>query len=375
MNWVNPQASVYSQLGSVSITLNGGSLLDGEKADTRTATEKAYPTVTARILADLNAQIARYEGWSGVRALQVASITLGGAGTFLSTQLEGDGRYLAVAFERAGDYEALLKAAVDGGRLVRLAYNSSLNGNARQEILGKLIAVSNDGLNYRFQFSGLRFGDRPVCRAGVDGLARLHRRQPGRAVRPGLWPGRRHRHVQRQPADPLHPAGDAAGLDPGIRRPADDVHAGAVEPAGRQRQWRGRAGRAAQVHLCRDRRPEAADRPDPAGHEEWRVLGIAGLRHGADHAEDALCGHLRVDQRPRVAQCGAGRRQRRVWRRELRRQGQGRAARVPANGTQVTNPPAGDSDITNAVIAAINAYNTAHPSARSRPARVRCTTC
>ena len=154
VNWVNPQASVYSQLGSVSITLNGGSLLDGEKADTRTATEKAYPTVTARILADLNAQIARYEGyWSGVRALQVASITLGGAGTFLSTQLEGDGRYLAVAFERAGDYEALLKAAVDGGRLVRLAYNSSLNGNARQEILGKLIAVSNDGLNYRFQFS------------------------------------------------------------------------------------------------------------------------------------------------------------------------------------------------------------------------------
>ena len=81
VNWVNPQASVYSQLGSVSITLNGGSLLDGEKADTRTATEKAYPTVTARILADLNAQIARYEGyWSGVRALQVASITLGGAG-------------------------------------------------------------------------------------------------------------------------------------------------------------------------------------------------------------------------------------------------------------------------------------------------------
>ena len=154
VNWVNPQASVYSQLGSVSITLNGGSLLDGEKADTRTATEKAYPTVTARILADLNAQIARYEGyWSGVRALQVASITLGGAGTFLSTQLEGDGRYLAVAFERAGDYEALLKAAVDGGRLVRLAYNNSLNGNARQEILGKLIAVSNDGLNYRFQFS------------------------------------------------------------------------------------------------------------------------------------------------------------------------------------------------------------------------------
>ena len=48
---------------------------------------------------------------------------------------------------------------------------------------------------------------------------------------------------------------------------------------------------------------------------------------------------------------------------------------VPANGTQVKNPPAGDSDITNAVIAAINAYNTAHPSARSRPARVRCTTC
>ena len=34
---------------------------------------------------------------------------------------------------------------------------------------------------------------------------------------------------------------------------------------------------------------------------------------------------------------------------------------MPANGTQVTNPPAGDSDITNAVIAAINAYNTAHP--------------
>ena len=63
------------------------------------------------------------------------------------------GRYLAVAFERAGDYEALLKAAVDGGRLVRLAYNNNLNGNARQEILGKLIAVSNDGLNYRFQFS------------------------------------------------------------------------------------------------------------------------------------------------------------------------------------------------------------------------------
>ena len=36
---------------------------------------------------------------------------------------------------------------------MRLAYNNSLNGNARQEILGKLIAVSNDGLNYRFQFS------------------------------------------------------------------------------------------------------------------------------------------------------------------------------------------------------------------------------
>ena len=327
VNWVNPQASVYSQLGSVSITLNGGSLLDGEKADTRTATEKAYPTVTARILADLNAQIARYEGyWSGVRALQVASITLGGAGTFLSTQLEGDGRYLAVAFERAGDYEALLKAAVDGGRLVRLAYNNSLNGNARQEILGKLIAVSNDGLNYRFQFSvydsatGLFAA--PVSMASLGYTAGSQG-----VVRPGLWPGRRHRHVRRQPADPLHPAGDVARVDPGVRRPADDVHAGAAEPAGRQRQWRRRAGRAAQVHLCRDRRPEAADRPDPAGHEEWRVLGIAGLRHGADHAEDALCGHLRVDQRPRVAQCGAGRRQRRVWRRELRRQGPGRAAR------------------------------------------------
>ena len=52
-----------------------------------------------------------------------------------------------------------------------------------------------------------------------------------------------------------------------------------------------------------------------------------------------------------------------------------KAARpVPPSGTQVTNPPAGDSDITNAVIAAINAHNTAHPRPGSRPARF-VTTC
>ncbi|CAJ49553.1 putative secreted calcium-binding protein, partial [Bordetella avium 197N] len=154
VNWANPQASVYSQLGSVSITLNGGSLLDGELADTRTATQKAYPAVTAKILADMAAQLAQYEGyWSGVRALQTANISLGGAGTYLSTALEGDGQYLTVTFNSLSQYEAMLKAAVDSGRLVRLAYNNSLNGNLREEVLGKLIALSNDGLSYRFQFA------------------------------------------------------------------------------------------------------------------------------------------------------------------------------------------------------------------------------
>ena len=60
VNWVNPQASVYSQLGSVSITLNGGSLLDGEGRYPHRDRE-GLSHGHGRILADLNAQIARYE--------------------------------------------------------------------------------------------------------------------------------------------------------------------------------------------------------------------------------------------------------------------------------------------------------------------------
>ncbi|MGH8818659.1 MAG: hypothetical protein ACREX5_18835, partial [Achromobacter pestifer] len=154
VNWSNPQASVFAEMGSVNITLNGGSLLDGELADTRTATEKAYPTVTAKILADLSAQLAQYDSyWSGVRSLQTATITLGGVGTFLSTQAEG-GQYLAISMT-AAQYASALKAAVEDHRLVRLAYNNSLNGNARTEILGYLTPGADFGVGgvYRFSFS------------------------------------------------------------------------------------------------------------------------------------------------------------------------------------------------------------------------------
>ena len=60
VNWVNPQASVYCSWAA-SASRSTAARCWTAKADTRTATEKAYPTVTARILADLNAQIARYE--------------------------------------------------------------------------------------------------------------------------------------------------------------------------------------------------------------------------------------------------------------------------------------------------------------------------
>lgn len=151
-SWANPQAAVYSELGGISITLNGGSLLDGELADTRTATEKSHAIVTARILAQLQAQIEGYDRyWSGVRALQPATIRLGGAGTYLSTQAES-GQYLALQMT-AQEYAATLQAAVQGQRLVRLAYNNSLHGNAREELLGVLALVSESGGIYRFSFA------------------------------------------------------------------------------------------------------------------------------------------------------------------------------------------------------------------------------
>ncbi|KAG1440150.1 hypothetical protein G6F57_019124 [Rhizopus arrhizus] len=112
----------------------------------------AYPTVTAKILADLNAQLAQYDSyWSGVRSLQTATITLGGVGTYLSTQAEG-GQYLALNLT-ADQYNAALKAAVDGQHLVRLAYNNSLNGNVRTEILGYLGLVAGSGVNNVYQFT------------------------------------------------------------------------------------------------------------------------------------------------------------------------------------------------------------------------------
>ena len=376
VNWVNPQASVYSQLGSVSITLNGGSLLDGEKADTRTATEKAYPTVTARILADLNAQIARYEGyWSGVRALQVASITLGGAGTFLSTQLEGDGRYLAVAFERAGDYEALLKAAVDGGRLVRLAYNNSLNGNARQEILGKLIAVSNDGLNYRFQFSvydsatglfaapvsmaslGYTAGSQGVLFGPAYGLAGAtdtsDANLPIRFTLPATLPastlgsGVLQMTFTQAQLNQLAASGNGADVLAALRKytyveiGGQKLLIDQILPVMKNGGYWG--SQDFDTVLITLKTPYVGISASTNGHVSLNVvLGGGSGEYGGENYADKV----------QAARPG-----------------------VPANGTQVKNPPAGDSDITNAVIAAINAYNTAHPRPRSRPARVRCTTC
>ena len=365
VNWVNPQASVYSQLGSVSITLNGGSLLDGEKADTRTATEKAYPTVTARILADLNAQIARYEGyWSGVRALQVASITLGGAGTFLSTQLEGDGRYLAVAFERAGDYEALLKAAVDGGRLVRLAYNNSLNGNARQEILGKLIAVSNDGLNYRFQFSvydsatglfaapvsmaslGYTAGSQGVLFGPAYGLAGAtdtsDANLPIRFTLPATLPastlgsGVLQMTFTQAQLNQLAASGNGADVLAALRKytyveiGGQKLLIDQILPVMKNGGYWG--SQDFDTVLITLKTPYVGISASTNGHVSLNVvLGGGSGEYGGENYADKV----------QAARPG-----------------------VPANGTQVKNPPAGDSDITNAVIAAINAYNTAHPSAK-----------
>ncbi|MGE8672034.1 MAG: hypothetical protein ACN6PB_03260, partial [Achromobacter kerstersii] len=139
----------------------------------RTATEKAYPTVTAKILADLNAQLAQYDSyWSGVRSLQTATITLGGVGTYLSTQAEG-GQYLALNLT-ADQYNAALKAAVDGHHLVRLAYNDSLNGNVRKEILGYLGLVAGSGANNIYQFTFTVYDPlNPTSNAGPVSLASL----------------------------------------------------------------------------------------------------------------------------------------------------------------------------------------------------------
>ncbi|WP_419204010.1 hypothetical protein [Bordetella trematum] len=151
-SWSDPQAAVYSALGSVSIVLNGGSLLDGELADTRTATEKAYPQVTAKILADIQSQIGQYEQyWSGVRALKSATVRLEGSGVFLSTQAEASG-YLVLRMTQQ-EYAAALKAAVDGQLLVRLVYNNTLNGNAREELLGVLGLVPGSGSDGTYQFT------------------------------------------------------------------------------------------------------------------------------------------------------------------------------------------------------------------------------
>ncbi|MCL2344587.1 MAG: hypothetical protein FWC58_01880, partial [Desulfobulbus sp.] len=148
-SWAGPLAAVYSEAGSVSITLNGGSLLDGELGDMATASEKAIPVVTAQILSGIDSQLSDYDSyWQGVRALQAVTVDVQGD-TWLSTVNE-DGQYLVLSKEQ---YDALAAAGNIDKQLVRLAYNDSTNGGQPTEVLGYLRAVDTlgDG-SHRFVF-------------------------------------------------------------------------------------------------------------------------------------------------------------------------------------------------------------------------------
>ncbi|HLR78180.1 MAG TPA: hypothetical protein VK062_03925, partial [Burkholderiaceae bacterium] len=163
-SWADPLAAVYSETGSVSIRLNGGSLLDGELSDRRTATEKADAEGVEQLLAILNQNMDDYEAyWSGIRSQKPVQVILGADEAYLDTSLDS-AEYLTL---RKDQVDALPDGVMMSG-LVRLVYLDSRNGWQRSAVLGRLEYVDTvDGEFNRYRLYGLdsqtgQLGDQPV---------------------------------------------------------------------------------------------------------------------------------------------------------------------------------------------------------------------